>query len=196
MMRNTKAFQQAVTDTTAHLNRLGVTGVGPAAIADTIERNITAVSRQLKIKPASAFRYFDAADFAQSIATMAREAEDSYGEGPGIGQPPLPPKHNPEMALLLARFFDSLEECDGNLFAVVVGLIVNAWQAGHIHGEDGCAGCDFRGPGGHDYTQRMARLRRDLPDYTKWFDPGVFNARLAEAGYELKQRAEAGRRME
>lgn len=56
------------------------------------------------------------------------------------------------------------------------------------NGEDGCAGCDFRGPGGHDYAQRMAQLRRDLPDYAKWFDPRVFNASLAEAEYELKRR--------
>jgi hypothetical protein len=166
-----------------------VTGVGRPAIADTIERNITAVSQQLRIQPASALRYFDAKDFAQQIAEMARESEALYGEGPGIGQPPLPPKHNPEMALLIAGFFDSLEECDGNLFPVVLGLIVNAWQAGHIHGEDGCAGCDHRGPGSHDYAQRMARVRQDLPDYVKWFDPSVFNARLAEAGYELKRQA-------
>src|SRR5258705_7674365 len=101
-MRNTKAFQQAVADTADHLSQLGVTSVGRPAIADTIERNITAVSQQLSIQPASAFRYFDAEDFAQSIAKMAREAEDLHGEGPGIGQPPLPPKDNPEMALLIA----------------------------------------------------------------------------------------------
>jgi hypothetical protein len=187
-MRSTKAFQQAVADTADHLSRLGVTGVGRPAIADTIERNITAVSQQLKIQSASAFRYFDAGDFAQSMAKMVRESEALYGEGPDIGQPPLPPRGNPEMALLIAGFFDALEECDGNLHAVVLGLIVNSWQAGHIHGEDGCAGCGFRGPGDHDYPRRMARVRQDLPDYAKWFDPSVFNARLAEAGYELKRR--------
>lgn len=187
-MRNTKVFQQAVDDTAGHLARLGVTGVSRPALADTIERNISAVSFQMKIQPASAFRYFNAEDFAEQIAERAREAEHAYGPGPGAGQPPLPPKDNPEMAALIAGFFDSLEESDGNLSAVVSTLIVNAWQAGHLHGEDGCTGCDFRGPGGHDYNQRMAQLRREVPDYAKWFDPDVFNARFAESGYELKRR--------
>ncbi len=194
-MRDTKAFQQAVADTAGHLARLGVTGISRPSIADTIESNITAVSQQLKIKPVSAFQYFDAGDFAQRIAETAREAEDQYGPGPGIGQPPLPPKDNPEMALLIAGFFDALEESGGNLHTVVFNLIVNAWPAGHIHGEDGCTGCDFRGPGGHDYDQRMARARRDLPDYAKWFDPDFFSARLADSGYELRRRARKGNRL-
>lgn len=68
-----------------------------------------------------------------------------------------------------------------------LGADLREWQAGHIHGEDDCAGCDFRGPGGHDYAQRMAQVRRELPDYPKWFDREVFDARLAEAGYELEK---------
>ena len=168
-VRTTKAFLQAVADTADHLNRLGVTDIGQAAIADTIERNITAVSQQLGIKPALGVELFPCRGPRAVDRRDVAELERQTGERRGIGQPPLPPKDNPEMATLIAGFIDSLAEGGGNLHTAVLGLIINSWQAGHIHGEDGCGGCDSRGPGGHDYAKRMAWGRRELPDYVKWF---------------------------
>jgi hypothetical protein len=72
------------------------------------ERNITAVSRQPRIKPASAFST-STTPTSPSGSPIARDAEDHYGPGPGLGEPPLPPKDNPEMALLIAGFSDTLE---------------------------------------------------------------------------------------
>jgi hypothetical protein len=38
-------------------------------------------------------------------------------------------------------------------------VAVNAWMAGHIHGEDGCTGCDgSRGAVGHDWDARMRTI--------------------------------------
>jgi len=190
-VRNTKAFKQAVADTLEHLARLGVSGVAPTAIADQIEQNITAASRQLGIQPASAWRYFEAESFAQAIAAREREERAQLGDGPFVGQAPYPEVGNPEMAVLIAGFPDALAECGGDLHHAIINVIVNAWMAGHIEGEDACAGCDTRGPGGHDYAQRMASLRQMVPDFAKWFDAAAFNARLAEAGYEIRKRADA-----
>lgn len=36
---------------------------------------------------------------------------------------------------------------------------LNACMADHIHGEDGCTGCDdSRGPAGHDWEARMRTI--------------------------------------
>jgi hypothetical protein len=50
---NTKAFKEAVAQTLAQLARRGVT-LGPATVADTVERNIQAVADQLGIQVRSA----------------------------------------------------------------------------------------------------------------------------------------------
>ena len=46
MVRNTKAFKEAVAETLAELARRGVT-LTPATVEDTIERNVQAVADQL-----------------------------------------------------------------------------------------------------------------------------------------------------
>ncbi|WP_234340519.1 hypothetical protein VM636_30190 [Streptomyces sp. SCSIO 75703] len=50
----------------------------------------------------------------------------------------MPPIDNPELALVLAGVPDSLAQTGGDLYAVIINVAVNAWMAGHIHGEDGC----------------------------------------------------------
>ncbi|MEV8206149.1 hypothetical protein AB0P40_12440 [Streptomyces sp. NPDC079189] len=85
-------------DTLAELARLGVTA-RPGTVADTIERNVTAVATQMGIQVQSAWRYFSAAGLAKAIAAQ-REQNESSQEG--IGQAPLPPLGNPELAMLLA----------------------------------------------------------------------------------------------
>ncbi|MGW3955426.1 hypothetical protein ACWEKM_31870 [Streptomyces sp. NPDC004752] len=76
-----------------------------------------------------------------------------------MGQAPMPPVDNPELALVLAGVPDSLAQTGGDLYAVIVNVAVNAWTAGHIHGEDGCTGCDgSRGPAGHDWQARMRTI--------------------------------------
>ncbi|MFE4250638.1 hypothetical protein ACFRU3_14215 [Streptomyces sp. NPDC056910] len=44
----------------------------------------------------------------------------------------------PELALILASVPDALARSAGDLYAVVINAAVNAWMAGHIHGEDSC----------------------------------------------------------
>ena len=61
----------------------------------------------------------------------------------------MPPIDNPELALVLAGVPDSLAQSGGDLYATIINVAVNAWMAGHIHGEDSCPGCDgSRGPAG------------------------------------------------
>ncbi|MGZ3097072.1 hypothetical protein [Streptomyces sp. H72] len=59
-------------------------------------------------------------------------------------------------ALVLAGVPDSLAQSGGDLYAVIVNVAVNAWMAGHIHGEDGCDG--RRGPAGHDREARICTI--------------------------------------
>jgi len=187
-VRNTKAFRQAVADTLEHLDQLGVSGIDAGAVGDLIEQNMTAVSMQLGIQAASSWRYFDAEALAEAIAEQARKAKQQHGDDADMGQPPYPEVGNPELAILIAGFPGALASCGGDLHRAVLNLAVNAWQAGHIHGEDGCPGCESRGPSGHDYEQRMDTVRQQVPDFSKWFDSTAFNARLAETGYEVKSR--------
>ncbi|MFF2964846.1 hypothetical protein ACFVT1_39600 [Streptomyces sp. NPDC057963] len=139
-MRNTKAFKEAVAETLAELARRGVT-FAPTTVADTIEQQITTVSERLWIQARSAWRYFDASATADHLAKSQASYEESSSEK-GVGQAPVPPIDNPELALVLAGVPDSLAQPGGDLYAVILNVAVNAWVAGHIHGEDGCTGCD------------------------------------------------------
>ncbi|MGW1170589.1 hypothetical protein [Streptomyces sp. NPDC002550] len=180
-MRNTKAFKEAVAQTLTELARRGVT-LTPATVEDTIEQNVQAVANQLRIQVRSAWRYFDASALADSLAQSVREFEDS-GTNEEAGQAPLPPQGNPELALILAGVPDALAQTGGDLYAVIINVAVNAWMAGHIHGEDGCAGCDgSRGPAGHDWEARMRTLTQMQPDITKWFDRDVWTSALNSTG--------------
>ncbi|MBT2527436.1 hypothetical protein J7E91_18905 [Streptomyces sp. ISL-99] len=185
-MRNTKAFKSAVTDTLAELARLGIT-VRPGTVADVIEHNVTAVATQLGIKIPSAWRYFDAKALAETLAKQRQEFEQ--GDEGKIGQAPMPPVDNPELALILAGVPDSLEESGGDLYQVITNVAVNAWMAGHIHGEDGCNGCkDSRGPSGHDWAHRMNAITSMQPDISKWFDRDIWTAALNDTGYSVTRR--------
>ncbi|MEU6106569.1 hypothetical protein [Streptomyces flaveolus] len=145
--------------------------LAPSTVEDTIEKNINTVAQHLGIQVRSAWRYFDAAVLADRLAGSAQ----SFAEGSSAtdaGQAPMPPIDNPELALVLAGVPDSLAQTGGDLFSVIVNVAVNAWMAGHIHGEDGCTGCDgSRGPGGHDWQARMRTITEMQPDISKRFDP-------------------------
>lgn len=187
MVRNTKAFKEAVAETLAELARRGVT-LAPATVEDIIERNVQAVATQLGIQVRSAWRYFDASVLADSLAQSVREFEASSPDG-GVGQAPLPPQVNPELALILAGVPDALAQSGGDLYAVILNVAVNAWMAGHLHGEDGCEGCDgSRGPTGHDWQARMRTLTEMQPDITKWFDRTVWTTAVNDAGYTVTRR--------
>nr|MDT0519818.1 hypothetical protein [Streptomyces sp. DSM 41633] len=180
-MRNTKAFREAAAETLAQLARRGVT-VRPGTVADTIETNIRAVATQLGIQERSAWRYFDPAGLAASIAQQRQAAET--GSTPGeVGRAPMPPVDNPELALILGGVPDALEESGGDLYSVIVNVAVNAWMAGHIHGEDGCGGCRDKRPTGTDWQARMDTITAMKPDITKWFDRNVWTAALNDTGY-------------
>ncbi|MEY9997477.1 hypothetical protein ABIE67_009596 [Streptomyces sp. V4I8] len=72
------------------------------------------------------------------------------------------------------------------LYAVILNVAVNAWVAGHLHGEDGCEGCDGnRGPTGHDWQARMHTLNEMQPDITKWFDRDVWTRALNSTGFTV-----------
>lgn len=178
-MRNTKAFREAVAETMAELARRGVT-VRPGTVADTIERNIRAVATQLGIQERSAWRYFDP-EIAASIAQQ-RQAADSSPPGEA-GHAPMPPVNNPELALIIGGVPDALEESGGDLYSVIVNVAVNAWMAGHIHGEDGCTGCQDKRPAGTDWQARMDTIAAMQPDILKWFDRSVWTAALNDTGF-------------
>ncbi|MFH8411201.1 hypothetical protein ACH4FX_41495 [Streptomyces sp. NPDC018019] len=161
--------------------------VGPSTVENTIEKDINTVAGQLGIQVRSAWRYFDAA-LADSLARSAHAFEESSSDK-GVGQAPMPPIDNPELALLLAGVPDSLAQTGGDLYAVIVNVAVNAWMAGHIHGEDGCAGCDgSRGPAGHDWQARMRTITEMQPDISKWFDRDVWTRAVNDAGYAVTRR--------
>ncbi|MFJ5122315.1 hypothetical protein [Kitasatospora sp. NPDC088548] len=186
-MRNTKDFKEAVAGTLAELARRGVT-VRPGAVADVIETNVTTVAARLGIQPRSAWRYFDAAALAESIAQQNKEFEEASANS-GVGVAPMPPVNNPELALILGGVPDSLAQTGGDLYAVIVNVAVNAWMAGHIHGEDGCNGCDgSRGPSGHNWDHRMAQFASLSPGITRWFDPDQWNAALRDSGFSVERR--------
>ncbi|MFF4180985.1 hypothetical protein [Streptomyces sp. NPDC001750] len=186
-MRNTKAFKEAVAQTLAELAHRGVT-LAPSTVEDTIEKNINTVADRLGIQVRSAWRYFDASVTADRLAQSLASFEESSNEK-GAGQPPMPPIGNPELALVLAGVPDSLAQTGGDLYAVIVNVAVNAWMAGHIHGEDGCAGCDdSRGPAGHDWEARMHTITEMQPNITKWFDRDVWTAAVNDAGFTVTRR--------
>ncbi|MFB7747319.1 hypothetical protein [Streptomyces sp. NPDC056132] len=183
-MRNTKAFKEAVAQTLTELAHRGVT-LAPSTVEDTIEKNISTVSERLGIQTRSAWRYFDAAALADHLAQSQSSYEESSSDK-GVGQAPMPPLDNPELALVLAGVPDSLAQTGGDLYAVIVNVAVNAWMAGHIHGEDGCTGCDgSRGPAGHDWEARMRTITEMQPNISKWFDRGAWTRAVNDAGYTV-----------
>ncbi|MFI2031822.1 hypothetical protein [Streptomyces buecherae] len=187
MVRNTKAFKEAVAQTLAELARHGVT-LAPATVEDAIEQRITATAQQLRIQVRSAWRYFDASRMADRLAQSLASYEEN-GSAKDAGQAPMPPIDNPELALVLAGVPDSLAQTGGDLYAVIVNVAVNAWMAGHIHGEDGCTGCEGnRGPAGHDWEARMRTITEMQPNIAKWFDRDVWTRAVNDAGYTVTRR--------
>ncbi|MFJ8113097.1 hypothetical protein [Streptomyces sp. NPDC096132] len=147
--------------------------------------SVSHTGAELRIQVRSAWRYFDASALADSLAQSVREFEDSSPDE-GVGQAPLPPRDNPELALILADVPDALAQTGGDLYAVILNVAVNAWMAGHIHGEDGCDGCErSRGPAGHDWEARMRSITEMQPSITKWFDQHVWTTAFNDAGYTV-----------
>ncbi|MEU6237192.1 hypothetical protein [Kitasatospora sp. NPDC047058] len=183
-MRKSKAFKEAAAETLAALARRGVT-VRPGTVEDIIEERVTAVAQQLGIQVRSAWAYFNPDVLADAIA---KQHQEGAGDDTA-GQAPMPPVDNPELALILAGVPDALAESGGDLYSVIVNVAVNAWMAGHIHGEDGCAGCEgARGDAGHDWEARMATITSLKPDLTKWFDRTVWTAALHDSGFSVERR--------
>ncbi|MCF1512580.1 hypothetical protein [Streptomyces glomeratus] len=186
-MRNTKVFKEAVAETLAELARRGVT-LAPSTVEDAIEKIVTTVAERLGIQLRSAWRYFDAKATADRLAQSLNSYKESSNEKE-VGQAPMPPLDNPELAVVLAGVPDVLAQTGGDLYAVIVNVAVNAWMAGHIHGEDGCPGCDgSRGPAGHDWQARMRTITEMQPDVTKWFDSDVWTRAVNHAGYTVTRR--------
>ncbi|MFC8260200.1 hypothetical protein ACFUNF_21960 [Streptomyces sp. NPDC057291] len=86
----------------------------PATVAETTEQQITTVSERLGIQVRSAWRYFDASATADRLAqSLSSYAECSSEKG--VGQAPMPPIGNPELAVVLAGVPDSLAQTGGDL---------------------------------------------------------------------------------
>jgi hypothetical protein len=171
----------------AELARRGVT-LAPSTVEDTIEKNMRMVAERLGIRVRSAWRYFDASALADRLAHSVRSFEESSAEE-GAGHAPNPPVGNPELALILAGIPDALAQTGGDLYGVILNVAVNAWMAGHIHGEDGCTGCDgSRGPAGHDWEARMRTITEMQPGIAKWFDRDVWTRAVNDAGYMVTRR--------
>ncbi|MEU9108147.1 hypothetical protein AB0D54_28230 [Streptomyces xanthophaeus] len=114
-------------------------------MADIIEQNIRTVAERLGIQERSAWRYFDPAVLADSIAKQRQNSEEASTKE-GAGKAPMPPVDNPELALILASVPDALEENGGDLYSVILNVAVNAWMAGHIHGGTAAPAARARGP--------------------------------------------------
>ncbi|MGC5041103.1 hypothetical protein ACLQ2C_36810 [Streptomyces sp. DT73] len=186
-MRKTKAFQEAVAQTLTELAHQGVT-LAPSTVADTIEQHVTTVSERLGIQVRSAWRYFDAKAMADRLAQSLAAYEES-SSAKGEPRAPMPPPGNPELALVLAGVPDSLAQTGGDLYAVIINVAVNAWMAGHIHGEDGCTGCDGdRGPAGHDWEMRMRTITEMQPGISKWFDRDAWTDAVNDSGFTVTRR--------
>ncbi|MGW0315096.1 hypothetical protein [Streptomyces flavidovirens] len=186
-MRNTKAFKEAVAQTLTELAHRGVT-LAPSTVEDTIEKNINTVAERLGIQVRSAWRYFDAAALAERLAHNAHAFEESSSEK-GVGQAPTPPIDNPELALVSPVSRTPWRRPAVTCTRSSSMWRFNAWMAGHIHGEDGCAGCDgSRGPAGHDWEARMRTITEMQPNISKWFDRDVWTRAVNDAGYTVTRR--------
>jgi hypothetical protein len=86
--------------TLAELAHRGVT-LAPSTVEGTVEKYINTVAERLGIQVRSAWRYFDAAVLADRLAGSANAFEESSNDK-GVGQAPMPPIDNPELALVLA----------------------------------------------------------------------------------------------
>ncbi|MGI5447372.1 hypothetical protein ACQEVM_16615 [Streptomyces sp. CA-243310] len=184
-MRNTKAFKDATAVTLSEPTRRGFP-FRRGTIADTVRDSMRLMAERLGIQTRSARKHLGV-DGHVACATEQRGRTEG-GQTPGweIGQPPTPPVDNPELALILAGVPTALEENGGDLYLVVLGVAVNAWMAGHIHGEDGCTGCrDKRGRAGADWQARMDGITALKPDIAKWFDRDVWTAALNDTGYTV-----------
>ncbi|MFD5888868.1 hypothetical protein ACFWHQ_23180 [Streptomyces sp. NPDC060334] len=184
-MRNTKAFKDAVAVTLSELTRRGL-AFRRGTIAGTVRDSMRLMAERLGIqtrpsrKPFGLDRHLD-----RATERRGRTEEDRTPEWE-IGQPPTPPIDNPELALILAGVPTALEENGGDLYLVVLSVAVNAWMAGHIHGEDGCTGCrDKRGQAGTDWQARMDGISTLKPDIAKWFDRDVWTAALNDTGFTV-----------
>ncbi|KAK1177924.1 hypothetical protein B7755_006990 [Streptomyces sp. NBS 14/10] len=102
--------------------------LAPSTVEDAIEKNINTMAERLGIQVRSAWRHFDAKATADHLAQSLPSYEDS-GSEKGVGQAPMPPLDNPELALVLAGVPDSLAQTSGDLYAVIVNVAVNAWVA-------------------------------------------------------------------
>ncbi|WP_051774449.1 hypothetical protein [Streptomyces sp. NRRL S-237] len=60
-----------------------------------------------------------------------------------------------DLTLILGGLPDALEESGGDLHSAIVNVAVNAWMAGHIHGEDGCTGRQSKRLTGTDWQARV-----------------------------------------
>jgi hypothetical protein len=118
-----------------------------------------------------AWRYFDAAALADSLAKSTREFEESSSKK-DVGRAPLPPLDNPELALILASVPDAVARTGGDLYAVILNVAVNAWMAGHIHGEDGCD-AEVTRLGGGERPARRAADRGARGGYGCRVGPGI-----------------------
>ncbi|MEV0530885.1 hypothetical protein [Kitasatospora sp. NPDC050463] len=184
MNHDSAPFQKVLGQTLTELARRGVT-LGPNGVADAIEQQATAIAAARGIRKREALTHIDPASLAEAVASVARQREH---DGLVAGEGPFPPVDNPELAMILAGVPDALVESGGDLYSVILNVAVNAWMAGHVHGEDGCSGCDFRGDTGHDWQARMATLSAAAPDITKWFNRDVWTKALENSGYTLARR--------
>ncbi|MER5888070.1 hypothetical protein ABT160_29985 [Streptomyces sp. NPDC001941] len=186
-MQNSDEFKDALARTLDELVRLGAS-IESGAVADAIEASIIQAADRLGIQQSAAWRYFDAPDFAALLARQGEERED-IGVTAGPGQAPMPPVDNPEFAMIIASVPNQLAQSGGDLLGVITFVAASAWMAGHLHGEDGCAGCEGnRGSHGHDWDARMKHIEAVSPDVTQWLDRARWTAALHDSGYSVERR--------
>ncbi|MEU5525171.1 hypothetical protein ABZ759_32235 [Streptomyces sp. NPDC047860] len=170
-MRNTKAFKEAVAETLAELASRGVT-LAPSTVEDTIEKNISAVSGWASRCAPPGGTSTPPHSPTASPTTHAPSRRAARRRAPGTRR--CRRSATPSWRWCSLAFRTPWHRTGGDLYGVIVNVAVNAWMAGHIHGEDGCTGCDgSRGPAGHDWEARMRTIIEMQPDIAKWFDRDV-----------------------
>ncbi|MER6386890.1 hypothetical protein ABT236_00245 [Streptomyces sp. NPDC001523] len=184
-MRNTKAFKDAVAVTLSELTSRGF-AFRRGTIADTVRDGMRLMVERLGVQTRSGRKHLGVDGHPDRATARRGRTDEDRTPAWEIGQPPTPPVDNPELAIILAGVPNALEENGGDLYLVVLGVAVNAWMAGHIHGEDGCTGCrDKRGQAGTDWQARMDGITALKPDIAKWFDREVWTAALNDTGYTV-----------
>ncbi|OCC11518.1 hypothetical protein A3Q37_02715 [Streptomyces sp. PTY087I2] len=59
--------------------------------------------------------------------------------------PPFPSPDNAVLRMIVSNAISSVRNGEALVEEAILHAAVHGWYEGHVHGEDECPGCDFRG---------------------------------------------------